>query len=94
LSKSLRKSKDLFTFGCTTGLRVSDLFALKKTNLEKLGESYYIRQQSKKTNTATKIKLPSYAVTIVRVKNDLYAAIESYFGIIHFLKRNYLNLNA
>ena len=66
LSKSLRKSKDLFTFGCTTGLRVSDLFALKKTNLEKLGESYYIRQQSKKTNTATKIKLPSYAVTIVR----------------------------
>ena len=37
LSKSLRKSKDLFVFGCTTGLRVSDLFALKKTNLENGG---------------------------------------------------------
>ena len=66
LSKSLRKSKDLFVFGCTTGLRVSDLFALKKTNLEKLGEAYYIRQQSKKTNTSTKIKLPKYAVEILQ----------------------------
>lgn len=66
LSKSLRKSKDLFVFGCTTGLRVSDLFSLKKTNLEIMGDSAYILQLSKKTNTSTKIKLPKYAVELLR----------------------------
>ena len=36
LSKSLLKSKAIFVFGCTVGLRVSDLFSLKFSDIEKV----------------------------------------------------------
>jgi len=65
LSPSLKRTKDQFVFGCTTGLRVSDLITLKKVNIEKIGNGSYLRQRSKKTNTATKIKLPPYAIDIL-----------------------------
>lgn len=65
LTKPLQRSKDIFVFGCTTGLRVGDIFNLKKTSIEVLGTSHYLRQQSKKTNTFTKIKLPPYAIEVL-----------------------------
>ena len=61
----LKVAKDVFVFGCTVGLRVSDLMALTQANLEKVYEDYYLKVQSKKTQTFTKVKLPDYAIEIL-----------------------------
>ena len=42
LSKRMSEAKDFFVFGCTVALRVSDLFALTKTNLRIVNEQYYL----------------------------------------------------
>lgn len=61
----LEKIKDIFVFGCTVALRVSDLLALSKMNLSIINDNYYIKVKSQKTNTHTSIKLPDYAVDII-----------------------------
>ena len=66
LTPSLRKVKDIFVFGCTTGLRHSDIMLLTKTNFEKTGDDCYVKIKSKKTKTYSFIKLPSYAVMIYK----------------------------
>ncbi|WP_291131258.1 tyrosine-type recombinase/integrase [Flavobacterium sp. UBA7682] len=66
LTPGLRKIKDIFVFGCTTGLRYSDIFLLTNKNLEQSGEDWYLRLKSKKTKTSSSIKLPNYAVLIVQ----------------------------
>jgi integrase len=58
--------KDVFVFGCTVCLRVSDLLALKKQNLECINGDYYLNVRSQKTSTFTSIKLPDYAVAILK----------------------------
>jgi len=65
LSPKLQKIKDIFVFGCTVALRFSDLAALKKNNWEQIEGKHYIRVISKKTHTATRIKLPNYAAEIL-----------------------------
>ena len=65
LSKRMKEVKDLFVFGCTVALRVSDLLALKKTNLRINNGQYYLVVRSIKTATDTVIKLPSYAADII-----------------------------
>ena len=66
LTENQIKIKDIFVFGCTVGLRVSDLFSLQKFNLEIDESSYYLKVRSKKTGTFTRIKLPNYAVEILK----------------------------
>lgn len=62
-----KRTKDLFVFGCTVGLRVSDLLNLKNENLEwQSDNSVYLKTISQKTHTFTRIKLPAYAVAIVQ----------------------------
>lgn len=56
--------RDMFVFGCTVCLRVSDLLNLKKQNIERINGDYYLNVRSQKTGTFTSIKLPDYAVTI------------------------------
>ncbi|MCR9174334.1 MAG: tyrosine-type recombinase/integrase [bacterium] len=63
---NLEVVKDVFVFGCTVALRVSDLLSLKKSNLIIKGDQYYISVKSKKTKTATSIKLPDYCVEILK----------------------------
>lgn len=58
------KVKDIFVVGCTVALRYSDLINLKPSNLEKENNQWYLKVQSKKTQTYTKIKLPEYVVDI------------------------------
>lgn len=59
--------KDLFIFGCITGLRYSDLYNLKKTNLEiQNNNTIYLTVVSKKTQTTTKLKLPTLAIEILK----------------------------
>lgn len=70
LSESLKNSKDIFVFGCTIALRFSDLFSIKPTDVEKVGNSYYLSAKSEKTETPTKVKLPDYAVKILMTYNS------------------------
>ena len=65
LPERLQAPKDIFVFGCTVGLRVSDLMLLNRSNLEKVYDEYYLKVRSKKTQTFTKIKLPDYAISII-----------------------------
>lgn len=66
LPPKLQRAKEIFVFGCTVGLRVSDLLTLKKGNLEYTSNGMYLTNVSKKTGIRTTIKLPPYAETIVR----------------------------
>lgn len=66
LSKRLREVKDVFVFGCTVALRVSDLLGLKKTALRVVNAQHYLSVRSQKTSTNTMIKLPGYAVEILQ----------------------------
>lgn len=66
LNKSLQKAKDIFVFGCTVALRVSDLFAIKFTDIERMEQHYYLPVKTIKTGVAVRIKLPPYAVAIIQ----------------------------
>jgi len=61
----LKKTKDIFVFGCTVALRFSDLIGLKKSNLVNTSSACYLRVVSKKTQTETQVKLPAYAIKII-----------------------------
>lgn len=66
LPKHLIKVKDIFVFGCTVALRYSDLMALTKNNLQEYNNQAYLKVTSIKTNTDTTIKLPDYAIQIIK----------------------------
>lgn len=65
LIKPLQKAKDIFVFGSTVALRVSDLFAIKFSDIECMGTYYYLPVKTIKTGTHVRIKLPTYAVEII-----------------------------
>ena len=62
----LEKVHDIFIFGCTVALRVSDLLNLSRKNLIIQDDNYYINVKSQKTKTKTSIKLPDYATAIIK----------------------------
>lgn len=66
LSKSLKKVKDIFVFGCTVALRFQDLMNLKKKNIQYTPEGVFVTMHTQKTSTTIKIPLPDYAVAIVK----------------------------
>jgi len=70
LSGRLQQAKDVFVFGSTVALRVSDLLALRKTHLRIVGNTYYLLVRSRKTHTDTQIRLPDYAVNIIHKYKD------------------------
>jgi len=71
LSPVLRRTKDMFVFGCTVGLRYQDLISLKKTNLQLDGTAFSLMLNTRKTGTDVSIPLPSYAVAVLnRVKKN------------------------
>lgn len=65
LPDHLKKTKDMFVFGCTVALRVSDIFKLSKNNIESINGKHYLKVRSQKTNTLTRIILPDYAMDII-----------------------------
>jgi integrase len=65
LSTAMKQCKDIFVFGCTVGLRFSDLKTLNERNLEIIGDANYIINVSKKTSTSTRVKLPAYCMEII-----------------------------
>ena len=66
LSKRLKETKDVFVFGCTVALRVSDLLHLKQSAMRVVNGRHYLSVRSKKTRTDTLVKLPDYAVEILQ----------------------------
>ncbi len=66
LSPSLKKSKAIFVFGCTVALRVSDLFSIQFKDIEQHGSSFYLPVKTIKTGTDVRIKLPDYAMKIIK----------------------------
>lgn len=70
----LQTVKDTFVFGCTIGLRYSDLTDLTWRNVQVIKGNTYIVTKSKKTSTDTRIKLPDYAIKILNKcrKNKKY----------------------
>jgi integrase len=53
-------------FGCTTGLRVSDLMLLKQKNLTVRNNTTYLNLYTKKTSTNVVIPLPEYCIDILK----------------------------
>lgn len=66
LKPNLKTVKDIFVFGCTTGLRYSDIFKLTNKNFEKQEKDWYLKMKSQKTKTYSFIKLPEYAIAIYK----------------------------
>ena len=64
--KKMEKIRDTFVFGCTVALRVSDLLQLSQQNLVVTNNAYYLKVKSQKTSTHTSIKLPDYAIEIIK----------------------------
>ncbi len=79
LSARMRQAKDVFVFGCTVALRISDLMALKTSNIRIVNNKYYLAVRSLKTGTDTLIKLPLYAVEIVLRYSKLRKSLLPYF---------------
>jgi integrase len=70
----LEKIKDIFVFGCSVALRISDLLQLSRKNLIVFDGKYYLQVKSQKTATHTSIKLPKYCIDIIlkhQSENDL-----------------------
>jgi integrase len=66
LPEKLKRVKDFFVFGCTVALRISDLLALRRENLYIENGQHYLKVTSKKTATSTSIKLPDFAIDIIK----------------------------
>lgn len=65
LPEHLKKTKDMFVFGCTVALRVSDIFKISHANVENVNGKHYLKVTSQKTNTLTRVGLPDYAIDII-----------------------------
>ncbi|RYG33770.1 MAG: hypothetical protein EOO01_32890 [Chitinophagaceae bacterium] len=65
LPKHLRRTKDIFIFGCTVGLRYSDLMALQKKNLVPTQQGMTLKLRTQKTGTAVQIPIPEYLQPIL-----------------------------
>jgi integrase len=66
LNNHLKRVKDIFVFGCTVALRVSDLMKLQQKNITTHGEETYLSLFTQKTNALIQIPLPHYAVDIIK----------------------------
>ena len=66
LKPSLKKTKDMFVFGCTAALRFSDLANLRVKDVELNNGKYFLCFRSIKTGTPVRVNLPFYAITIYR----------------------------
>jgi integrase len=73
--KKREEIRDVFVFGCTVALRISDLLQLTVKNLVVQNNNYYLRVKSQKTATMTSIKLPDYAVELIKKYEGKYATL-------------------
>ena len=65
LPVALKKTKDIFVFGCTVALRFQDLMRLQKNNIQYSNEDVNVTLHTQKTGAEITIPLPDYALQIV-----------------------------
>lgn len=87
LPQHLKIAKDIFVFGCTIGLRFSDLLSLKSKNWVMENGNQYITTISKKTGIETRIKLPEYAINILKHYKKKQANLLPYTTLMSFNKK-------
>ena len=75
LSPALRTVKDIFIFGCTVALRACDLLNLKAHHLFVKDNEYQLNVVSSKTKIQTSIKLPDYALEILKKYEEKYTTL-------------------
>ena len=75
LPNRLKRVKDIFVFGCTVALRVSDLLSLTEENLSITGNDFYLQVKSVKTNQSSSLKLPQYAIDIVNKYRNEFSTL-------------------
>jgi integrase len=86
LKPYLQKAKEVFIVGCVVGLRISDLKRLQKQHIFFRDGYTYLRICTQKTGYETMIKLPPFAVDIIKKyegkfkKNLLPITINSRFN--------------
>ena len=90
LSPSLKRCKDIFIFGCTVALRFSDLFNIRRSDLEYVGKHVYLAIRSIKTGTSTRIKLPDYAMAVIKNFQD---SGDNKMAILPSITKNQFNKN-
>jgi len=66
LKQHLQVAKDIFIIGCVTALRISDIQRLKRQHFIVRDGLYYLNIASKKTGYESLIKLPDFAVAILK----------------------------
>ncbi len=66
LPPHLKRTKDIFVFGCTVGLRYSDLMQLRKIHLQYQQQEVSLLLHTQKTGAEVRIPLPPYAVGIIK----------------------------
>ncbi len=86
LPEHLHEVRDIFVLGCTVALRFSDLMALRSHNLVKQGDDYYLQVRSQKTQVDTRIKLPDYAIRILRNRKGKYGRLLPQYHLAVFNK--------
>lgn len=62
----LQVSKDIFVFGSTVALRVSDIFLLQHNNIQTIDGKHFLSVRTRKTGAEMRVKLPDYAYTILQ----------------------------
>lgn len=87
LSPKLCRARDVFVFGCTVALRISDLLSLRISNLRQVSGQYYLAVRSKKTATDSLILLPAFAVEIFKK----YSMKKHRKRVFSFYSKNSLN---
>ncbi|WP_203258166.1 tyrosine-type recombinase/integrase [Hyunsoonleella ulvae] len=92
LTPAIRRIKDIFVFGCTTGLRFSDIFNLTNKNFEQQNNDWYLKIKSQKTKTYSFIKLPEYAIEIYKTYKSKSSKIPVFKPISLFVFNRNLKL--
>ncbi len=89
LPDRLKRIKDTFVLGCTIALRYSDLMSLTRSNILTTDNKYYLAVRSKKTKAYTQVRLPDYAIAIIKkykTKERTLIPVISKFNLNKYLK--------
>ena len=83
LPERLVRIKDIFVFGCTVALRISDLMNLTTMNIERINNRIYLRTLSGKTNIFSRVKLPDYCVAVIDKYADISKKLLPYYHNVY-----------
>lgn len=84
LSPALNSTLNIFLFGCSTSLRFSDLIHLTRNNLQESIKGVYLVNQSRKTQTETRIKLPDFCLNILKSYQNKKIALFPIISLAQF----------